>query len=157
IGGKATVLGQVKSASWFEAKWVRVTLQASGDGLRVQVIRLDDGRSLDASGQWQTNPTWALSVTDGSISAAGKIGLARPASYTGSLFFDDFRVEDVGDDKQAPAVAILAPTGSAALSGTVKVRASATDDVGVIRVEYLVDGVVRSRQASASSGWDFDT
>jgi hypothetical protein len=157
VGGQAAVLGQVRSASWFEAKWARVVLQASGSTLRVQVERLDDGRFLDPSGQWLTSPTWAITVTDSSITSGTLVGLDRPASYTGSLYFDDFRAEDGSPDLEAPSVTILSPAASATLSGTVKVQAAATDNVGVSRLEYLVDGVLRFWLAAPSASWDFDT
>src|SRR5262249_48106328 len=78
-GGVTKVLGQVKSANWFDAKWARVTIYASGTSLRVQVIRLDDGRFLDSSGQWQTTPSWAVNLDDSTITADGKVGFARPS------------------------------------------------------------------------------
>src|SRR5262249_37486697 len=93
VNGTTKVVGQVNSASYFEAKWARMTLQTTGPDLRVQVQRIDDGRFLDATGQWQSAPTWAIIATDSSITGSGYVGLARPSSYTGTLSFDDFRVQ----------------------------------------------------------------
>src|SRR3989344_4015748 len=44
-------------------------------------------------------------------------------------------------DEQKPAVTILAPTEGQTLSGEFVVRASATDNIGVERVEFLIDGI----------------
>src|SRR3989344_353970 len=44
-------------------------------------------------------------------------------------------------DEQKPTVTILAPVEGQTLSGEFVVRASATDNVGVQRVEFLIDGI----------------
>jgi len=43
-------------------------------------------------------------------------------------------------DSVAPAVSIVAPASGAVVAGTVKVRASATDDVELASVRFMVDG-----------------
>ena len=43
-------------------------------------------------------------------------------------------------DTQAPSVSISSPTSGATVMGTATVRASASDNVGVTRVDYMVDG-----------------
>ena len=45
-----------------------------------------------------------------------------------------------GADSTPPAVAIKAPTSGATVSGTVTVSASATDNVGVVGVQFKLDG-----------------
>jgi hypothetical protein len=44
-------------------------------------------------------------------------------------------------DTSAPTVAVTAPAGGATVSGTVTVQATASDDVGVTSVQFLLDGV----------------
>lgn len=44
-------------------------------------------------------------------------------------------------DTVAPTVALTSPVAGGALSGTATVTASASDDVGVVAVQFLVDGV----------------
>jgi len=46
------------------------------------------------------------------------------------------------NDLAAPTVELLDPVGGATLRGTVMVGASAADDIGVVSVEFLVDGSV---------------
>src|SRR6185369_882597 len=43
-------------------------------------------------------------------------------------------------DTTAPTVSLTAPAAGASLSGTVAVTASATDNVGVVGVQFLLDG-----------------
>ncbi len=92
VNGSASVLGELSSASWLEGRWVQVTLSAAGESLRVQVYRADTRQYLSASGQWQSAQAWALERTDGVIGGGGLAGLARAASYSGSVTFDDFGV-----------------------------------------------------------------
>ncbi|HEX8523847.1 MAG TPA: Ig-like domain-containing protein [Tepidisphaeraceae bacterium] len=49
-------------------------------------------------------------------------------------------VSNVTADTSAPTVAITAPSNNATVSNTVTLSASASDDVGVVGVQFLVDG-----------------
>ena len=53
---------------------------------------------------------------------------------------DAFDVTGAPADTTAPAVTITSPTSGASVSGTVTVRADATDDVNVVAVQFFVDG-----------------
>lgn len=44
-------------------------------------------------------------------------------------------------DAQAPTVSLTAPAGNATISGSVNLSATASDNVGVVGVQFLVDGV----------------
>ena len=59
-------------------------------------------------------------------------------------------------DHTAPTVSLTAPTNGATVSGTVTMTASASDDVGVARVEFLVDGAVVATDTAApwSAAWN---
>ena len=90
VNGVSTTLGQISSPDYISGKWASVTLYVSGNNVRAQVERLDRFQYLNASDSWQTDPAWALNLTDTSISGGGFVGLGRPSSYTGVLTFDDF-------------------------------------------------------------------
>jgi flagellar hook assembly protein FlgD len=47
-------------------------------------------------------------------------------------------------DTTAPAVTLASPTDSSALSGTATLSVAASDDVGIQRVQYLIDGSVKA-------------
>jgi hypothetical protein len=59
-------------------------------------------------------------------------------------------------DKTAPQVAIAAPLGSSTVSGVVSVDATASDNVGVARVELRVNGATVATDTAApfSFAWD---
>lgn len=56
----------------------------------------------------------------------------------------------------APTVSITSPSNGATVSGSVTISASASDDVGVSRVDFVVDGTVLGSDTSApySSTWN---
>jgi hypothetical protein len=61
-----------------------------------------------------------------------------------------------GGDTQAPAVSITAPLNGATVVGTAAVNATASDNVGVTKVELYVDGALKSTDTTApySFSWD---
>ena len=52
-------------------------------------------------------------------------------------------------DTTAPTVALTAPAAGASVSGTVQVTASASDNVGVARVDFFLDGALVGTDSSA--------
>ncbi len=62
-------------------------------------------------------------------------------------------------DTTAPTVAMTAPAPGANVSGSVTMSANASDNVGVSRVEFLVDGVLKGSDMTApySYFWDSTT
>ena len=67
-------------------------------------------------------------------------------------------VVNVANDHEAPTVTLLDPVGGATLRGTVMVGATAADDIGVVSVEFLVDGsVAEPAIAAAPYQWSWNT
>jgi hypothetical protein len=62
-----------------------------------------------------------------------------------------------GGDTQAPAVSITAPAAGTTVSATVSVNATASDNVGVTRVDFLLDGVVQSSDSSSPYSWSWNS
>ena len=61
------------------------------------------------------------------------------------------------EDTQAPAVSITSPAAGATVSGTSTVTVSATDNLGVTRVELVIDGVVVGTSTAAPYSFSWDT
>jgi hypothetical protein len=155
--GVATTLGEVKSANWIANQWACVTLFTNGNNVRAQVEREDTGQYLNSSGQWQTNATWALNMTDTTIINGGDVGLGRLPSYTGTVYFDNFSYGGVTLESIPPTVTINTPAAGTTVSGVIPVQVTATDDVGVSTVEFYVDNVLRAVETSGPYTWNFDT
>jgi hypothetical protein len=62
-----------------------------------------------------------------------------------------------GSDVTAPTCSITAPTAGSTVSGTVNVTANASDNVGVSKVEFWLDGALRSTDTSSPYAWSWDT
>src|SRR5205807_2129417 len=60
-------------------------------------------------------------------------------------------------DTQPPTVSLTAPAGGSTVSGTVTVSADASDNVGVVGVQFLLDGVNLGAEDTVSPysvSWD---
>lgn len=60
-------------------------------------------------------------------------------------------------DTQAPTTSITAPADGATVSGTVTVSAIVTDNVGVSRVEFYLDGGLQSTGTATPFNWSWNT
>ncbi|MCW1908839.1 MAG: Ig-like domain-containing protein [Candidatus Saccharibacteria bacterium] len=60
-------------------------------------------------------------------------------------------------DTAAPTVSLLTPTAGATVNGSVSVSASATDAVGVVKVEFLVDGVLKTTDSTSPYTYNWDS
>jgi hypothetical protein len=60
-------------------------------------------------------------------------------------------------DTQAPTTSITAPANGATVSTTVAVNASASDNVGVTKVEFYLDGVLKNTDTASPYSWSWDT
>ncbi|HYV14817.1 MAG TPA: Ig-like domain-containing protein [Conexibacter sp.] len=59
-------------------------------------------------------------------------------------------------DTTAPSAALTAPSDGSAVQGTTTLTADASDDIGVTRVDFLVDGTVVGSDATAPYSYDWD-
>ena len=62
-----------------------------------------------------------------------------------------------GGDTQAPTASVTAPAAGATVSGTTSVTASASDNVGVTKVEFYLDGALKSTDTTSPYSWSWDT
>jgi hypothetical protein len=72
-------------------------------------------------------------------------------------WYDDVAVAGGPPDTTPPTTAITAPTNGATVSGTVGVTASASDNVGVTRVEIYVDSALEATLTSSPYAWSWNT
>jgi hypothetical protein len=99
---------------------------------------------------------------DTSTAAAGSHTLTARARDTAgnSTTSATVTVTVAGVDSVAPSVSITAPTAGATVSGIVLVSASASDNVGVVGVQFFLDGAAHGAEdtsAPYSTTWDTGT
>jgi hypothetical protein len=61
------------------------------------------------------------------------------------------------NDTTSPTVSLTTPASGATVSGTTTVTAAATDNTGVTKVEFYVDGVLKSTDTTAAYTYAWDT
>jgi subtilisin family serine protease len=66
-------------------------------------------------------------------------------------------VSNTPPDTTSPIVAISAPASGAIVSGTITVTANASDNVGVTKVDFYVDGILRATDTSSPYSFAWDT
>lgn len=131
---------------------VTVGVSAQDD---VAVTKLDlflDGALVQTGNVAPASYTWStVSSSNGShtlvaraYDAAGNVG---ETSLTVTVF----------NDTQAPAVSVIGPTSGSTLGQSTTVLVSATDNVGVVKVEYYLDGVLQSTATSLPYNFSWNT
>ncbi len=102
-------------------------------------------------------------TTDGiSIFTVSADGLVHqgPNELVASGLPRSFTIDDIGGgggDTILPVTSITAPLAGATVSGTASVTASASDNVGVTKVEFYLDGVLKSTDTTSPYSWSWDT
>jgi subtilisin family serine protease len=93
-------------------------------------------------------------VNNGTSGGVGNPGTGSPnvLLYTGFI-----SPPDGAEDAIAPTAMLTAPANNATLVGTVTLSASASDNVGVSRVEFLVDGVAVGSASSTPYTFSWNT
>jgi hypothetical protein len=87
------------------------------------------------------------------VTATDKSNPAYASSWTA-----DFNVTSgSAPDTTVPTASITAPTNNSTVSGTTNITASATDNVGVTKVEFYIDGTLKTTDTSTPYSYSWDT
>jgi thermitase len=99
---------------------------------------------------WDTSalPNGSHTLEAIAYDAANNSGTTSPVAVT---------VANTPPDTTPPVVSITAPTAGATVSGTTTVSASATDNVGVTKVDLLVDGALYASLSAAPYSFAWNT
>jgi len=147
-----------------------LSLDYTGTALPTEMESTFGGGSIRMSRGMSLSPPTPVSGDNliGAITFRAKVG-AGPAAVsfvTGSNIvryedYTDILVDKIGGTYTVvdppPAVSITNPANNATIKGTILVQATAADDLGVAQVEFLVDGTVRSTDATAPYEYSLNT
>jgi hypothetical protein len=136
-------------------------------------VLIDDALVAEVDTFSPTRPAVSESVWDSPVLAASShtltirvTGRMNPSSSNVNVVVDALDVTNDGvapppaGDTAPPTVAITSPADPATVSGTITVKASATDDVGVAGVQFFVDGTALGAEATTAPyavAWDTTT
>jgi len=84
LRGALMPLGPPASSGWFDC-----LLTVQGTSIALQVQRSQDGLYMGVNGQWQSTPVAALSATDSTYTAAGRIMFGLNSIPTGVMGTED--------------------------------------------------------------------
>ena len=110
-------------------------------GVQVQEIIKQSADDLGTPG-WDTSYGWGRVNAYRAVLAA----LATPGGNT-----------NAPPDTAAPSAAITAPASGSVVTGVVTINVSATDDVGVTRVEFDMNGAMVGTNSTAPAAFSWDT
>jgi hypothetical protein len=124
---------------------VSITVTATDDVGVVGVSCSDGSRTVGSSSAYPFKVYWntrlstngAHALTCTATDVAGNSTTSAPVNVV------------VQNDLVPPTIAFTAPAPGAALSGTVSLRVQASDDVGVVRVDYQLDGASLTSSTTA--------
>ena len=111
---------------------------------------------------WNTVLESASNPGSGAAAGCGagvKMNEVSDASGTGNFVYEFIELHNdfAGGDSTAPSTSITAPANGATVSGTTNVTASATDNVGVTKVEFWLDGALASTDTTSPYEWSWNT
>jgi peptidoglycan/xylan/chitin deacetylase (PgdA/CDA1 family) len=114
------------------------------------------------SPQFATSSAWTQATWSTAAVPAGATALSygMDIAGVGTLTTDDYSLADSGGAPAAPTATLTAPASGSTLSGTITLTASASSNVGISKVDYLVNGVVVATGTTApnySATWDSST
>jgi hypothetical protein len=72
-------------------------------------------------------------------------------------WYDDVVVTSGPPDTTPPTTSITSPANNATVSGTITVTASASDNVGVVKVEFYIDSVLKSTSTTSPYTFSWNT
>ncbi|HEV8433655.1 MAG TPA: protease pro-enzyme activation domain-containing protein [Thermoanaerobaculia bacterium] len=112
-----------------------------------------------------TTAVWTQVNWNAAASAGHSVTLTlsnHDDNYAGDptfTYYDDVTVTTSGGggDTTPPTTSITAPTNGATVSGTTTVSANASDNIGVTKVEFYLDGALQSTDTTLPYSWSWTT
>jgi len=134
---------------------VPVTVAASDNIGVARVDFLCNGTVLASSSTPPFTWQWSIGALTGNLTllakaydAAGNVGTSAAVVVS---------VAAAPPDTVRPTVSVTSPANGATISGTISVSATATDNVGVTRVDFLINGSVAGTSSSSPYTYSWNT
>ena len=136
---------------------------AMGSSGAQSIRRIDPCQAAGLSSSWAIGAESAATVGSGAGAGCGRglvINEFSDASGSGGYVFEFLELHydaPAPADTTAPVASITSPANGATVSGTVEVAATATDAVGVTKVEFLLDGALQATDTTPPYTWTWAT
>jgi glucose/arabinose dehydrogenase/regulation of enolase protein 1 (concanavalin A-like superfamily) len=109
----------------------------------------------DGSGGWTQELLGPLNISPSAFGEDNNGELYITDLPNGTIYH--LTTSTVLTDTTAPTVSVTSPSSGATVSGTANISANATDDVGVTKVEFYVDGSIKSTDTTSPYNFSWDT
>jgi len=157
-GGENWTVGTVHNIAWISSGGngeKRVGIRFSGNGTAGPWTDIAANGTDDGVHSW-TVPNLTTDAALIEVSVTDSYDPPQGASDQSNAAFRISRPAPPADTF-APVVAINRPTNGSVLNGTVAITAGATDNVGVARMELLIDGVSVANSTTPSIAYEWPT
>src|SRR5437762_10802917 len=159
LGGSLIVTVTAPASGSTVSGTVPVTASVTAFGaLSVRGVQFKlDGSNLGAE---DTTAPYSVSWNTTTASNASHTLTAVARDSLGMLWTSDPVTVTVFNDTTPPSVSITSPASGTIVGGTISVTASASDNVGVVGVQFLLDGLNTGAEAAAapySASWNTTT
>jgi hypothetical protein len=131
---------------------VSVTTTAADDVAVTKVELYVDG-TLNAT---DSASPYTFSLNTTSLSVGSHALIAKAYDAAGNVT-SSATVSVTKTDTTAPTVSLTAPTAGSTLAGTIALTATASDNVGVSKVEFYVDGTLKGTDSASPYSLSLDT
>ena len=126
------------------------------------VVQTEEGNPIGSQTSFTGYSVGNVKITTNGASTFTVSGDGRvnqgPSEVAAAGLPRSFALDNVsGSDTTPPTTSITSPASGATVSGTVTVAASASDNVGVSRVEFYRDGALAATDTSAPYQWSWNT
>jgi hypothetical protein len=147
------------AASWKELKYTDTSgPKNSMRGWYPRMVEDDQGNIYAWAHIRNINPTTNVSYSSGSDAAYGKDDRKGWPYVSETIIMYKFKLNaSYEDDSISPSVSLTAPTAGSTISGTFKLTANASDNVGVTKVEFYVDGSLKGTSRTNPYSFLLDT
>ncbi len=109
-----------------------------------------------AGGPWSGNKATSNSEATGNLTSTQTYTLSCTGSG-GTSQDSVIVVVSAAIDTQAPTVSITSPTGGQSVSGAINITTSSSDNLGVTKVEFYVDNVLKNTDSNAPFTYSLNT
>ena len=148
--------------------WTHVAISQNGDTTKPSFyINGAFDSTAAVEGSWTGNNAFLIGARTsnnspfmGSIDEVRIYNRALSAAEISNLYAEEIAdLAALGSvpDITPPTVSLTAPSPNATVSGSVTINATASDNVGVARVRFFVDGTLKSTSATSPYSFSWDT
>ena len=151
--------GSVDATNTSAPRWVSTTYTPTNSGQHTLSLGWAGSANLRIEVRVATTNAWVGANTSTTQPKSLTVNMNPGTAYKVAVWAASgsaaFTVSDSSATPvdQAPAVSLSAPAAEATVAGTVAMTATASDDVGVVSVAFLVDGIVVGTDVDGADGW----